>query len=56
MGALEDDHKKFGMASWWLQRLGKRPLLPQNNTPGVWPHEGVSLNGGTPQTPQNDHF
>ena len=23
---------------------------------GIYMHMGVSLNGGTPETPQNDHF
>ena len=32
------------------------PVLLENEILTSWLHMGVSLNGGIPKTPQNDHF
>ena len=38
--------------------IGEKPLsFNGGGSPGyIYIYMGVSLNGGTPQTPQNDHF
>ena len=43
----------------WILRVGRIPKTSRNSTcPGsvFEVYLGVSLNGGTPKTPQNDHF
>ena len=38
------------------KQLKQMPVLLENEILTSWLHMGVSLNGGIPKTPQNDHF